>query len=282
MGLMCLYIGMLLNTRRHTPGLEVIPSNLPDSTSQPIPAGRGAARLAPKGSSFHYYGIPPPARIPWIAIILSVGLHAVGILGFNGRPVVRKHVVVEDTSSQMLMMPDLKDPEEEKPKELSDDEPLSTPSVQVPMLADIPVMVPVDASFTQLLDLTVPAKSDAAANSVINIPLNIQRGRPDTSGIKDLFNLSDLDRKPEPIVQTPPVFPYELKSQSPEGNVRLGFIVTAKGDVIMPYVINSTHRGFERPAIEAVMKWKFKPGIRNGRKVNTRVEQPFNFKVSDD
>jgi len=273
---------MLLKNRGQTPVLEVIPSNPTAAISHLIQTGRGAARPASPGSSFHYFGIPPPARIPWVAIILSVGLHAVGILGFNGRKVVSKHVMVEDTSSQMLMMPDLKDPEEDKPKELSDDEPLATPSIQVPMLADIPVMVPVDASFTQLLDLTVPAKSDAAANSVINIPLNIQRGRPDTSGIKDLFNIADLDRRPEPIVQTPPVFPYELKTQAPEGNVRLGFIVTSKGDVIMPYIVNSTHRGFERPALEAVMKWKFKPGIRNGRKVNTRVEQPFNFKVAED
>lgn len=273
---------MLLNTRRHAPVLEVIPNNPTAPAPRLIPAGEIPMRPPAPGASFRYLGIPPPARIPWVAIILSVGLHAIGILGFNGRAIIKKHVVLEDTSSQMLIMPDLKDPEDEKPKELSDDEPLTTPSVQVPMLADIPVMVPVDASFTQLLDLTVPVKADAAASGVVNIPLNIQRGRPDTSGIKDLFNMADLDRKPEPIVQTPPVFPFELKSQVSEARVRLGFIVTSKGDVIMPYVINSTHRGFERPALEAVVKWKFKPGMRNGRKVNTRVEQPIDFKLTSD
>lgn len=270
------------HARHPAPVREVMASNFTAPVTRHPAAGREKMRSNPPTGSFHYHGIPPPPRISWLAVFISASLHAVVILGFNDRPVVKKHVVVEDISSPMLMMPDLKDPEEEKPKELSDEEPITTPSVQVPMLADIPVQVPVNASFTQLLDLTVPAKAEAAASSVINIPLHIQRGRPDTSGIKDLFNIADLDRKPEPIVQTPPIFPFELKSQIPEASVRLGFIVTSQGTVIMPYVISSTHRGFERPALEAVQKWKFKPGIRNGRKVNTRVEQPIDFRVTDD
>ena len=209
---------------------------------------------------------------------MSIGLHAAALLAFNSRPAPKKHVVVEEAPSTMMMMPDLSDPEEEKPKELSDEEPMTAPAVQVPMLADIPTMVPVD-SFTQLVDPTVPMKAEAAANSVIAIPVNIQRGRPDTSKIKDLFNIAELDRIPEPIVQTAPTFPYSLKEEFPTARVRLGFIVSSKGDVIMPYVISSTNRGFERPALDAVMKWKFKPGMRGGRKVNTRVEQPIDFKV---
>jgi outer membrane biosynthesis protein TonB len=34
--------------------------------------------------------------------------------------------------------------------------------------------------------------------------------------------------------------------------------------------------------MDAVVKWKFKPGQRGGRKVNTRVEQPIDFKVTED
>lgn len=272
---------MLLNTRRPAPARAVIPGNPTGLISRLDPPGSAAVPPVPSGGSFNYFGIPPPARIPWLAILTSAGLHAVVILGFNGRVTVPKTIVVEDTSSQMLMMPVPDDPEDEKPKELSEDEPMTAPSVQVPMLADIPTIMPVDSSFTQLLDLTVPVRDDAAAKSVLAIPLNIQRGRPDTSGIRDLFNIADLDRKPEPIVQTPPVFPYALKAEVAEANVRLGFIVTSRGDVILPYVVSSTHHGFERPALEAVLKWKFRPGMKGGRKVNTRVEQPINFKISD-
>ncbi len=268
---------MLLNTRHPTPVLEVIPSNPIAAISRLAPADRSPVRPTVEGT-FHYHGLPPRSRIPWLALVASAGLHAVALLAFNSRPAAKKHVVVEDAPSTMLMMPDLSDPEEEKPKELSDDEPMTAPAVQVPMLADIPTMVPVD-SFTQLVDPTVPMKADAAAASLIAIPVNIQRGRPDTSKIKDLFNIADLDRIPEPIVQTPPQFPFGLKEEAPTARVRLGFIVSSKGDVIMPYVISSTHRGFERSALEAVTKWKFKPGMRGGRKVNTRVEQPIDFKV---
>ncbi len=232
-------------------------------------------------STLHYYGIPPPPRISWLAVVLSAGLHAGLIFGFSHKAPPPKRFVFDDTPSAMLMMPDLNESEDDKPKELNDDEPIEAPSVAVPMLADIPVLVPTDAAFTQLRDLTIPAKIEGAANSVIAIPLHIQRGRPDTSAIKDLFNIADLDRKPEPIVQTSPVFPYALKAEITDADVRVGFIVTSRGDVIMPYIISSTHPGFERPALEAVAKWKFKPGMRGGRKVNTRVVQPINFNVSE-
>jgi protein TonB len=88
-----------------------------------------------------------------------------------------------------------------------------------------------------------------------------------------------LDRRPEPIVQAQPNYPFEMKRGGIEAQVRVGFIVNSKGDVILPYVVSATHTGFDHAAIEAVLKWKFRPGMKNGRKVNTRVEQPMNFTV---
>jgi protein TonB len=40
-------------------------------------------------------------------------------------------------------------------------------------------------------------------------------------------------------------------------------------------------RGFERPALEGVVRWKFRPGMKLGRKVNTRVIQPIDFSIND-
>jgi len=270
---------MLLKTHP-TPVME-LSAQSPTATSTRLTPGGKPVPIQADHSTFHYYGLQRRTRIPWLALLVSVSLHAVGILGFNSRPAPKKVVVAREAPSEILMMPNLDEEEEKKPQELTDDAEITPPSVQVPMLADIPTMIETSA-FTQLVDLTPPPTLDAAVSNVMSIPVNIQRGRPDTSKIKDLFNLADLDRPPQPIVQTPPVFPYELKAQVSEASVRLGFIVTSQGDVIMPYVVNSTHRGFERPAIEAVMKWKFKPGMRGGRKVNTRVEQPINFTVTTD
>jgi protein TonB len=268
---------MLLHTR-YVPVREVIrtSSAYDRSTGQ-----RNTRPPTPKASTIRYYGIPQTAGALWLAIIISAGLHTVFLLGFNGHAPVRKIAVVTEPIGQMLMMPDLKD-DEEKPKELNDEEQDSAPAISVPMLADIITQVPLNASFIQQLDPTVPLKSDPMAGRLVAIPVNIQHGRPDESGIKNLFNVSELDHVPEPIVQTRPDFPYELKRAGIDGRVRVGFIVDSHGEVILPYVVSSTNHGFERAAIEAVKKWKFRPGIKNGRKVNTRVEQPIDFKVTAD
>jgi len=36
-------------------------------------------------------------------------------------------------------------------------------------------------------------------------------------------------------------------------------------------------RDFERPALDGVVRWKFRPGMKLGRKVNTRVIQPIDL-----
>ena len=270
-------MGMLLSAPHASPVMAVTPSRLPLPANPAFAPGRTPVR---RTASFRYYGIPATARISWLAVLVSVALHAGLLLGFNRHVPPTKLALVADGPSEIMMMPDLKDPEDDKPKELNDEE-VAAPSVQVPMLQDVPVNVPVDSAFTQLADLTIPAKLDAAANGIIAIPTNIQRGRPDASTMKDLFNIADLDRKPEPIMQAAPNFPFELKQSVPEARVRVGFIVNTSGDVVMAYIVSSTHRGFERSALDAVVKWKFKPGMRGGRKVNTRVEQPIDFKVMD-
>lgn len=277
-----LSLGMLLKAHRSPPVEEVIPTLLPLTGIPTGAASRARMHPARPAPSFRYVGITKTPKVYYImAVLVSAGLHAGLLLGFNHHLPPPKPVVVKDAPTEMLIMPDLSDPEEDKLQELNDDDQLTAPAIQVPMLQDVPISVPVDSSFTQLIDPTVPTKIEGAGN-VMAIPLNIQRGRPDTSGIKNLFNIADLDRRPEPIVQTPPVFPYELKQTVTEAQVRVGFIVTSRGDVIMPYIVSSTHSGFERAALDAVSKWRFKPGQRGGRKVNTRVEQPITFTVTED
>ena len=56
-------------------------------------------------------------------------------------------------------------------------------------------------------------------------------------------------------------------------------VVTADGRVINVIAVDTTHHGFNDSAIKAVGKWKFKPGVKNGRKVNTRMAVPINFNI---
>jgi len=277
----CDYLKPMLSNTRQTLvlGVELNPNPAPD---HPTTGRRQLRPSPPPHRSIRYDGIKPPGRIPWTALVLSASLHSALILGFNRHVPKAKVVHHEEVVEQMQMMPEVKDDEEDKPKELDDLDTPDTPSVSVPMLADIPTMVPLQSSFVQLIDQTVPVKPDSNAGQLVQVPTNIHHGRPDAGSMKDLFNISELDRRPEPIVQTQPEYPFEMKRAGVESMVRVGFIVDSRGDVVQPYIVSATHNGFDRAAIEAILKWKFRPGMKNGRKVNTRVEQPLNFTVASD
>ena len=66
-----------------------------------------------------------------------------------------------------------------------------------------------------------------------------------------------------------------------EGQVLVGFIVDSKGTVREAYPIRSTHREFESAAVQAVSKWRFRPGKKGGRSVNTRMQVPIVFSITD-
>jgi len=67
-----------------------------------------------------------------------------------------------------------------------------------------------------------------------------------------------------------------------EGTVTVGFICDVDGNVRDAYVLNSTHREFDAPAVQAVSNWKFRPGKRGGKTVNTRMSVPIVFSLNTD
>jgi protein TonB len=67
-----------------------------------------------------------------------------------------------------------------------------------------------------------------------------------------------------PIVRVAPVYPARALSRGLEGFVDLSFTVTTTGTVKDPLVIQSTSSLFERAAIRAVLKFKYKPRVVDG------------------
>jgi hypothetical protein len=47
-------------------------------------------------------------------------------------------------------------------------------------------------------------------------------------------------------------------------------------------VIDATYPGFEDAAIVGVMRWQFRPGIKGGKRVATRMVVPIIFRVVED
>ena len=90
------------------------------------------------------------------------------------------------------------------------------------------------------------------------------------------------DKMPEVIKQTRPIYPRAMKNSGMVGEVTLNFVVDFQGYVQDPSIVRSNNPNFESPAIDAVLEWKFKPGIKNGVPVNSRMQIPISFSLVDD
>jgi protein TonB len=211
-----------------------------------------------------------------IGILISVLIHGGVFYGdkiFKSAPKPKK-VAEAAPKIELIEMPKL-EPEEPEVVEASD-EPVKPLDFAPPMQADIPQMAPPDA-FVQQIQPPPPENVRPAAN-IMSIPMD-----RDMSHFKggDIFDIASLDKIPDPRYRNPPQYPFEMRRQGISGEVTIEFIVDTNGDVQNPFVVKSTHREFESNALQAVAKWKFTPGQKNGKKVNTRVQVPIGFNIND-
>lgn len=85
-----------------------------------------------------------------------------------------------------------------------------------------------------------------------------------------------------PIVRIEPQFPREAAINGIEGWVEIEFTIEADGTVSDPKVLNSQpRRVFDRNAIRAIYKWKFKPRIVDGKPVARRATQRLDFTLNN-
>jgi len=111
--------------------------------------------------------------------------------------------------------------------------------------------------------------------------------RVDGSALRDsgrgvrvaVFELADLDQAPVILSQPLPHYPPSLLRTAVAGEVTVKFVVDAEGVVRAERITAATHPEFEMPALQAVVRWKFRPGRKDGRAVATRVEVPIAFSV---
>lgn len=94
-----------------------------------------------------------------------------------------------------------------------------------------------------------------------------------------VYSLKEVDQPPVATSQQQAVYPKTLRTQRLEGSVDVGFTITSKGVVQDPHAVSSTNEAFEQAAIDAVKKWKFKPGMKDGKPVNTKVQVTLTFSL---
>lgn len=89
---------------------------------------------------------------------------------------------------------------------------------------------------------------------------------PETEG--PLLNRYFGDGEYLPIVRVSPIYPRRALSRNIEGYVLVEFVVTQTGTVRDPVVLFADPPGFfERAAVTAVLKFKYKPKVTGGKPV---------------
>ena len=108
---------------------------------------------------------------------------------------------------------------------------------------------------------------------VMEIPNFSMKGGEDSFG-------GDLDAPPQPTSKIPPTYPSSLLSQGKGGRVLISCTIDATGKVVGTTIKQSSgHPELDKAAINAVNRWKFKPGTRGGKNVKSVAVVPFNFEV---
>ncbi|MEJ2601732.1 MAG: energy transducer TonB [Gammaproteobacteria bacterium] len=95
-------------------------------------------------------------------------------------------------------------------------------------------------------------------------------------------SLSYTDGEYLPIVRVAPIYPSRALSRGIEGYVDLEFTVTTAGTVKDPVVIYTTSSLFNRAAVRAVLKFKYKPRVVDGQPVEVPgVKTRIRFELED-
>ena len=83
-----------------------------------------------------------------------------------------------------------------------------------------------------------------------------------------------------PLIRVPPKYPRRAAQRGVEGWVKVQFVITVAGRVKDAKVVGSIPPGvFDRAALKAVSKWKFKPKVIKGQRVEQVAVQKLRFKL---
>lgn len=94
--------------------------------------------------------------------------------------------------------------------------------------------------------------------------------------------LTSWEEPPELVRMVMPEYPRKAKGDGIEGYVLLNIIIDEKGDVVSARIAIAEPRGiFEDAAIQAVMKWKFRPARQKGVPIKVMIPQAVEFSLGN-
>lgn len=104
-----------------------------------------------------------------------------------------------------------------------------------------------------------------------DVSIGVDMGAVDTNVDLNVGGVGGVSSDGEylPIVKVAPVYPRRAQTRGIEGYVLLEFVVTKTGAVRDPVVIEASPPGiFDRAAIQAALKFKYKPKVVNGEPID--------------
>lgn len=104
-----------------------------------------------------------------------------------------------------------------------------------------------------------------------DVSIGVDMGAVDTNVDMNIGGVGGFSTDGEylPIVKVAPVYPRRAQTRGIEGHVLLEFTVTKTGAVQDPVVIEAEPPGiFDRAAINAALKFKYKPKVVNGEPID--------------
>jgi protein TonB len=94
-----------------------------------------------------------------------------------------------------------------------------------------------------------------------------------------IFRVGGGVSQPAVIFKVDPEYSEEARKAKYSGAVMLSIVVDTEGRARDIHVVKSLGMGLDEKAMEAVEKWKFRPGMKGGQPVNVRATIEVNFRL---
>ncbi|MDE2997645.1 MAG: M56 family metallopeptidase [Gemmatimonadota bacterium] len=130
------------------------------------------------------------------------------------------------------------------------------------------------SSNSAVLDETAsPAKPQTAESASGHVDSN--------EVVSVVYDIEEVDEKPHPLKIIGPEYPEEARSGKIEGDLLLKIIVNVDGSVSEVAVLKGPEI-FHKAASDAVLQWRFRPAVHEGRVVPVSLSTPVRFSSEPD
>ena len=197
-----------------------------------------------------------------LAVILFGGLFLLTDKEKAARQEENMEMEVEEEKPEK---PEEQKPEEKEEKEVEEEKPEAPPAPALaPSLADLEVALG-----------GVGGDSSFGVGGALNSGGGIGGADGNGGAASDVLSASQLDQKPRLMRKVDPTPPAAIAKKLPQLTITV--FIDAAGNVMKAEVAPAVEPAAMKPIMDAVMRWKYEPGMRNGQKVGCKVSHKINF-----